>query len=61
MPDLTGLNYAAVQAALTTAGLQLGAVQGNTAGFLYAIKAAGVPVVAGQQILRGTAIDLSYY
>lgn len=61
MPDLTGLNYAAVQTALTTAGLQLGAVQGNTAGFLYAIKAAGAPVVAGQQILRGTAIDLSYY
>jgi serine/threonine-protein kinase len=61
MPNLSGLNFAAVQAALTAAGLQVGTVTGNTAGFLYGINVAGAPVTAGQQLLRGTAIDLSYY
>ncbi len=61
MPNLSGLKFDAVQKALTDAGLVVGAVAGNTAGFLYGINAAGVPVVAGQQLPRGTAIDLSYY
>ena len=61
MPSLSGLNYATVQAALTAAGLQVGTVTGNTAGFLYGINVAGAPVTVGQQLPRGTAIDLSYY
>jgi serine/threonine-protein kinase len=61
MPSLANLSHAAVKTALTDAGLVLGAVEGNTAGFLYATKAAGAPVVVGQLLLRGTAIDLSYY
>ena len=61
MPNLSGLSFDAVQKALTDAGLVVGVVAGNTAGFLYGINVAGVPVVAGQQLPRGTSIDLSYY
>ena len=61
MPNLVGLDYAAVQAAVAAAGLHVGAVTGNTAGYLYAINVGGVRVIPAQQILRGTAIDLFYY
>ena len=61
MPNLSGLKFDAVQKALTDAGLVVGVVAGNTAGFLYGINVAGVPVVAGQQLPRATVIDLSYY
>jgi len=61
MPNLAGLKFDAVQKALTDAGLVVGVVAGNTAGFLYGINVAGVPVVAGQQLPRATVIDLSYY
>ena len=61
MPNLSGLAFDAVQKALTDAGLVVGVVAGNTAGFLYGINVAGVPVVAAQQLPRGTSIDLSYY
>jgi serine/threonine-protein kinase len=61
MPNLSGLKFDAVQKALTDAGLVVGVVAGNTAGFLYGINVAGVPVVAGQQLPRASAIDLSYY
>lgn len=61
LPNLSGLAFEAVQKALTDAGLVVGVVAGNTAGFLYGINVAGVPVVAGQQLPRGTSIDLSYY
>ena len=61
MPNLSGLKFDAVQKALTDAGLVVGVVAGNTAGYLYGINVAGVPVVAGQQLPRATVIDLSYY
>lgn len=61
VPDLAGLDYASVQAAIANSGLLIGRVDGNTSGFLYAVSANGSPVVAGQQLLRGTPLRLSYY
>ena len=61
LPSLSGLDFASVQAALTTAGLAVGTVTGNTAGYLYAVKVGGNDVIVGQQILRGTPIDLFYF
>ncbi len=61
LPSLSGLDFPSVQAALTAAGLTVGTVTGNTAGVLYAVQVGPNPVIVGQQILRGTAIDLFYF
>ena len=61
LPSLSGLDYPSVQAAITGAGLIVGTVTGNTGGVLYAVQVGPSPVIVGQQILRGTAIDLYYF
>jgi len=62
MPALDGLDHAGVQAALTGAGLTVGKVTGNSAsGLLYQVSVNGAAVATGQQLQRGTAIDLFYF
>ncbi|CAB4886842.1 unannotated protein [freshwater metagenome] len=61
LPELSGLDFASIQEALVSAGFTVGTVTGNTNGYLYAVQVAGNPVVVGQQIVRGTAIDLFYF
>lgn len=60
VPPLGGLDHAGVRAALEAAGLVVGAVTGDTSLQLLGAEVGGVPVSAGQQLPRGTAVDLRY-
>lgn len=61
VPDLGALDPAGIRAALTTAGLQVGAVAGDQAQPLAsATVAGGPPLTAGQLVKRGSAVDLAY-
>jgi hypothetical protein len=46
--------------ALTTAGLVVGTVNGNTAGVLGDAQYRGVSVLPGQVLPRGSAIDITF-
>lgn len=61
VPSLSGLDFASAQAAIAGAGLTVGTVTGNTAGVLYAVQVGPNAVAVGQQIPRGTPIDLYYF
>ncbi len=62
MPTIDGLTYDQLFAAINAAGLTVGTVTGPTdgSGTLTSVSSAGQPVVAGQQLARGAAIDLTY-
>lgn len=61
VPDLGPLDAAGVQAALTAAGLRVGAVTGDTTRPLSGASiAGGAALVAGQLVKRDSAIDLTY-
>jgi serine/threonine-protein kinase len=62
VPPLAGLTYDQTVAALTGAGLTVGDVEGNkTTGLLYDARVNGDQLKAGQQLLRGTAVDVFYF
>jgi hypothetical protein len=46
---------------LNAAGLAVGVVTGNVDGILVAAKYQGVDVQIGQQLLRGTPIDIAFF
>lgn len=62
MPAIDGQTYNQLFAAIKAARLNVGTVVGPTDGSapLTSVTAGGQPVVAGQQLPAGTAIDLTY-
>ena len=62
MPTIEGQTYDQLFAAITAAGLEVGAVSGPTDGSapLTSIIAGGQPVITGQMLAKGTVIDLTY-
>lgn len=60
LPTLAGLDLAGMTAALQQVGFALGTVTGDPATAFAGASAAGVAVVAGQPLPRGTAIDLTF-
>jgi serine/threonine-protein kinase len=61
VPSLGNLTLQQATDALTAAGLAVGNVTGNTAGILVAASYQGVDVQVGQQLLRGTPIDIAFF
>ena len=61
MPNLSGLTLAQAQEALTAAGLQVGALLGNSQGLFVSATVAGDPADPGEQFRRGTAIDMVFF
>ena len=61
MPSLGNLTLQQATDTLTAAGLTVGTVTGNTSGILVAASYQGVDVQVGQQLLRGTAIDIAFF
>jgi beta-lactam-binding protein with PASTA domain len=61
VPSLGNLTLQQATDTLTAAGLTVGTVTGNTAGILVAASYQGVDVQVGQQLLRGTAIDIAFF
>jgi serine/threonine-protein kinase len=59
LPDLVGLGLAEARAQLTQAGLQAGAVIGNTQGAVAQMLVANRSVEAGTQYLRNSVVDLA--
>ena len=60
MPSLAGLDYNGIVAAIQAAGLAVGTVTGDTTQAFQSASVSGSAVVAGQQFLRGTAVDLTF-
>ncbi len=60
VPSMAGLDFAGVQAALVNAGFALGVTVGDPTQPLAGLSAGGVAVTEGQQIRRGTPIDITY-
>jgi serine/threonine-protein kinase len=60
VPPLGGLTLQQATDALTTAGLVVGTVNGNTAGVLGDAQYRGVSVLPGQVLPRGSAIDITF-
>ena len=61
VPSLGNLTLQQATDALSAAGLAVGVVTGNTSGILVAASYQGVDVQIGQQLLRGTAIDVAFF
>jgi serine/threonine-protein kinase len=59
LPDLVGLGLAEARARLAEAGLQAGAVIGNTQGAVVQMLVANRSVEAGTQYLRNSVVDLA--
>ncbi len=60
MPDLTGTTLAQAQAALAAAGLQTGALLGDTQGLFVSATVQGQAAPAGAQFKRGSAVDMTF-
>ena len=60
VPSLLGLDYNAIVAALEGAGLTVGAITGDTTQPFQSASSNGSGLIAGQQLLRGTAVDLTF-
>ncbi len=60
MPDLTGQTLAQAQSTLAAAGLQVGALLGNSQGLFAQATVQGQPAAAGSQFKRGSAVDLVF-
>ncbi|HRB02450.1 MAG TPA: PASTA domain-containing protein [Ilumatobacteraceae bacterium] len=60
MPSLSGLDYNGIVAAIQGAGLTVGTVTGDTTQPFESATASGSQVVDGQQLLRGTPVDLTF-
>ena len=60
VPSLLGLDYNAIVAALNGAGLTVGTITGDTTQQFQSASSNGSGLVAGQQLLRGTAVDLTF-
>jgi beta-lactam-binding protein with PASTA domain/serine/threonine protein kinase len=58
MPDLSGMNLEEIREALADAGLQVGTLLGARTGTFYAASVDGVPYGGGDQLVRGTAVDI---
>lgn len=61
VPSLGNLTLQQATDALNGAGLAVGVVAGNVDGILVAAKYQGVDVQVGQQLLRGTPIDIAFF
>jgi eukaryotic-like serine/threonine-protein kinase len=61
VPSLGNLTLQQATDALNAAGLAAGVVTGNVDGILVAAKYQGVDVQVGQQLLRGTPIDIAFF
>jgi eukaryotic-like serine/threonine-protein kinase len=62
VPPLAGLTYSQTVAALESAGLKVGSVDGSKdTGVLYDARVNGKTLAAGQQLLRDTAVDVSFF
>jgi len=59
VPPLGGLTLQQATDTLTSAGLAVGTVSGNPAGVLTGAQYKGVDVLPGQQLVRGSAIDIT--
>jgi serine/threonine-protein kinase len=60
MPDLTGQNLPQAQATLAAAGLQTGALLGDTQGIFVSATVQGQAAPAGSQFKRGSAVDMTF-
>lgn len=60
IPPLADLNLQQVTAALNGVGLALGQVKGDPAGITVLAEANGQVLVAGAQLPRGTAVDVTF-
>jgi serine/threonine-protein kinase len=60
VPPLGGLTLQQATDALGGAGLAVGTLNGNTAGLLVDAQYHGVSVLPGQQLPRGSAIDITF-
>ena len=60
IPTLAGRDLAAMQKALTDAGLVAGKVTGNPAKEFVGITIAGAAAAEGQKVPRGTTVDLTF-
>jgi serine/threonine-protein kinase len=59
VPPLGGLTLQQATDALTSAGLAVGTVSGNPDGVLVGAQYKGVDVLPGQQLVRGSSIDIT--
>ena len=59
MPDVANLLLQQAQNTLSSAGLSVGTVSGNADGVVVSATVNGQPVPVGQQLRRGTSVDLS--
>jgi len=59
VPPLGGLTLQQATDALTSAGLTVGTVSGNPDGVVVGAQYKGVEVLPGQQLVRGSAIDIT--
>ncbi|MFT3853641.1 MAG: PASTA domain-containing protein [Ilumatobacteraceae bacterium] len=59
VPEVIGLGLQQAQNALATAGLSVGTVTGNANGTVSSATVDGQAVTTGQQLRRGTAVDLT--
>ncbi|MDQ3468503.1 MAG: PASTA domain-containing protein, partial [Actinomycetota bacterium] len=60
-PDLSGLTLPQAREALAAAGLQVGAVVGNSLGTFELATVDGDEVGAGEEILRNSAVDVVFF
>ena len=60
VPDLSGLTLPQAREALTAAGLQIGAMVGNSLGTFAQATVGGDEVGAGEEFLRNTAVDVVF-
>lgn len=60
VPDLSGLSLPLAREALAAAGLQIGAVLGNSLGTFDSAAVGGADAVAGDEFLRNSAVDLVF-
>jgi beta-lactam-binding protein with PASTA domain len=60
MPDLTGQTLPQAQASLAAAGLQTGALLGDTQGIFVSATVQGQAAPAGAQFKRGSAVDMTF-
>nr|MBA3605863.1 PASTA domain-containing protein [Acidimicrobiia bacterium] len=61
VPDLSGLTLPQAREALAAAGLQVGAVVGNSLGTFELATVDGDEVGAGEEILRNSAVDVVFF
>ena len=59
VPPLGGLTLQQATDTLTAAGLAVGTVNGNPSGVVVGAQHQGVDVLPGQQLVRGSLIDIT--